>query len=244
MPSLRDSGKIIGASASIRQLAQQCNLQFPLSLRQFIDAPGCPFSQCIHLHIKVLTAPDIAIETMLNRMREVYSTAGILVEVASRENLTAAVLGNDNFTTLNDLDVGECAGATTNEQNQLFQNQNNVPAGQRNNEIVVYFVQSVIDNTGGGLNGCASFPSGQPGAVVAQIGSRWTLAHEVGHVLRLSHISGEHQGCPPSGPLDCCSTPDFTRLMTGCSTSNITGTPTFDQNEINTMTNNNLTLQC
>jgi len=129
MPSLRDSEKIIGRSVSIRQVARQCNLPFPLSLRQFINPPGCPFTRCNRLHIKVLTNPNIPIETMLNRMREVYSTAGIRVVVASREDLTSAVLGNANFTTLNDLDVGQCQGATSNEQNQIFQNQNNVPAG-------------------------------------------------------------------------------------------------------------------
>jgi hypothetical protein len=247
MPSLRDSGKIVGKSVSIRQLAQRCNLSFPLSLRQFIAAPGCPFSRCNSLHIKVLSDPPIAIETMLNRMREVYSTAGIGVELVSRENLTPAVLGNANFNTLNVLDVGACqAGAPSTEQIQLFQNQNNVAADQRGNEIVVYFVQSVTATAGpnpGALNGCASFPNGQPGAVVSQIASQWTLAHEVGHVLGLNHISGEHQGCPASNP-QCCSTPDFTRLMTGCSTSNITGTPTFDQNEINTMTDSDLSRQC
>lgn len=226
MPSLRDSGKIIGSAGSlvsIQQLAQQCNLPFPLSLRQLIDAPGCPLSSCNRVHIKVLTNPTTPIDTMLNRMREVYSTAGIRVEVVSRENLT-----DPSFATLNDLDIGECrAGTTTSEQNQLFQNRNNVG----NNEIVVYFVRSTVP----AANGCATHPDGRPGAVIAQIASRWTLAHEVGHVLGLSHISGE-------GP--SCETPDFTRLMTGCGTSNITGTPTIVHGEIDTMKSSNLTRQC
>jgi hypothetical protein len=237
MPSLRDSGKLVGRSASLRQVARQCHLPFPLSLRQFIRTPGCPFTRCNRLHIKVLTNPTIPIETMLNRMREVYSTAGIRVEVVSRENLTGPT-----FTNLLDLDVPQdaqgnpCpAGQTSNEHNQLFMNRNNVG----DNEIVIYFVRSTVP----ALNGCASFPNGQPGAVVTQNASLWTLAHEVSHVLGLSHIAGEHQGCPTTNP-QCCSTPNFTRLMTGCGTGNITGTPTVDQNEINTMTGNNLTRQC
>jgi hypothetical protein len=234
MLSLRDSGKIVRRSASVRQVAQQCDLSFPLSLRQFIGTPGCPFSRCNRLHIKILTPPNIPIETMLNRMREVYRRARIGVEVVSRENLT----GIANFTALNDLDVGACQlGAPSNEQTQLFQNQNNVAAGQRPNEIIVYFVRSVTATAGpnpGAKNGCASHPNGQPGAAVAQIASQWTLAHEVGHVLGLIHIPGEQ--CSPATPP--------TRLMTGCSTSNITGTPTVDQGEINTMTSSNLTRQC
>jgi hypothetical protein len=73
-------------------------------------------------------------------------------------------------------------------------------------------------------------------AAIAQIASQWTLAHEVGHVLGLSHISGENT--------PACTTPNFTRLMTGCSTSNITGTPTVVQSEINTMRASNLTQTC
>ena len=246
MPSLRDSGKIVGTPVSIKQLAQQCNLSFPLSLRQFIAAPGCPFARWHRLHIKVLTKPNTPIETMLNRMREVYSTAGIGVEIVSRENLTPAVLGNANFTTLNTLDVGACqSGAPSTEQTQLFQNQNNVAADQRPNEIVVYFVQNVTATAGpnpGAKNGCASHPNGQPGAAVAQIASQWTLAHEVGHVLGLEHIPGEHVGCPDTRPA-CCKTADPTRLMTGCSTDNIIGTPTLAQNEIDTMMDNPLTQQ-
>ena len=246
MTSLRDSGKIVQKPGSVRQVAQKCNLSFPLSLRQFISAPGCPFSRCNRLHIKVLTAPNVAIRTMLDRMREVYSTAGIRVEVISWEDLTAAVLGNATFNVLNALDVGACSGAPSSEQTQLFQNQNNIAANHRGNEIVVYFVLSVITTAGanpGGQNGCASHPIGRPGAAIAQIASQWTLAHEVGHVLGLNHISGEHQGCPAFNPL-CCSTPNRTRLMTGCSTSEIIGTPTVDENEINTMKSSNLTLQC
>jgi len=242
MPSLRDSGRIV--EGSVAQVAAGCELSFPLSLRDFLATPGCPFQHCVQLHLKILTGPNIPIPTMLARMREVYATAGIRVEIASRENLTAAVLGATNFTTLNDLDVGACkSSAISAEQTQLFQNQNNVPAGQRASEVVAYFVRTVTQTvpTNGVLNGCGAFPTGLPSVAIAQACTRWTLAHEVGHVMGLNHISGEHTGCPAKNPL-CCSTPDFTRLMTGCSTNNIVGVPTLSQTEIDTMTNSTLAL--
>jgi hypothetical protein len=229
MLSLRDSGKLIGRSASLRNAAHRCNLPFPLSLRNFIHTRGCPFPSCIRLHLKVWTTPNIPIETMLNRMREVYSTAGILVTVLTRQDFTSSSI----VTSLRDLDVvANCpAGQVTAEQVQLFNNRDNVG----DLELAIHFVRS----TNPVLNGCASHPDDIFGAVVTQIASVWTLAHEIGHVMGLSHISGENQGCPDSMP-NCCSTPDTTRLMTGCSTSNITGTPTIDQGEIDTLRGSSL----
>lgn len=147
----------------------------------------------VQLHLKVLTQPTIAINTMVTRMRDLYESVGINVHLASIENL--------NLPALNDVDVGPCnMGQTpTAEQTQLFGNRNNAGA----NDVVVYFVRSTVP----GSNGCAAHPAGQPGAVVAQGATQWTLAHEVGHVLGLGHVT------------------DNDRLMTGNGTGNITNPP-------------------
>jgi hypothetical protein len=224
MQSLRDSGKIVPPN-SVRQVALSCNLSFPLSLKDFINTPGCPFSQCNRLHIKTITAPtSFSIAQMLDSMRIVYATADIGVQVISRETLSGADVAD-----LDTLDVGDCSGGTTAEQDDLFDNDNFVGP----NDIVIYFVQSIP-----GFNGCATFPSGKPGAAVDSLASRWTLAHEVGHVLGLPHITGEKD---VNGN---CVTPDFTRLMTGCGTSNITVTPTLSNSEISDMQASSLTVAC
>jgi hypothetical protein len=128
----------------------------------------------VRVHAKVLTAPNIPIATMLQRMRDVYASVGIAVEHASTENL--------NLPTLNDVDVGACTlGNTTAEQNALFANRNSAGA----NDVVVYFVRSTVPP----FNGCAAHPAGRPGAVVVQGATQWTLGHEVGHVLGLFHVN-------------------------------------------------------
>src|SRR5215210_7196619 len=163
--------------------------------------PGKWIRSIVRLHAKVLTTPLIAISTQLERMREAYASCDIRVELASTESL--------NLPLLTDLDVGACTrGQTpTAEQTQLFANRNNAGA----NDVVVYFIRATTGQAGP-LNGCASHPAGRPGAVVTQIASRFTLGHEVGHVLGLAHCDS------PGARL-------FDRLMTGGGTNNITNPP-------------------
>jgi len=148
--------------------------------------------QLLRLHVKILTNPTISIERMIVAMQQVYEAVGIRVHRVSTETL--------NLPALNDVDVGECRlGVTTAEQNQLFGNRNN--AGPL--DVVVYFVRSTVPP----FNGCAAHPAGRPAAVVAQGATVWTLAHEVGHVLNLRHVTNNNQ------------------LMTGNGTANITNPP-------------------
>jgi hypothetical protein len=150
-------------------------------------------TELIRLHVKVLTDPTIPIDQMITEMQRVYEAVGVRVHRVSTERL--------NLPVLNDLDVGSCplGNMTTAEQNQLFANRNN--AGP--NDIVVFFLRSTVPP----FNGCSTFPVGRPGAVVVQGATRWTLAHEVGHVLSLRHVN------------------DNNRLMTENGTANITNPP-------------------
>jgi hypothetical protein len=170
----------------------------------------------LRLHLKVLTTPNVAIDTMVTSMREVYSSVGIRVEHVSTETLNLAA--NPALQLLNIVDIGECVrGQTTQEQRDLFANRNNVGT----NDVTVYFVLATNPPT----NGCAAHPSGRPGAVVTRGATQWTLAHEVGHVLGLFHVF------------------DNNRLMTGNGTSNITNPPPdIIATESTTMDNSVLTI--
>lgn len=159
-------------------------------------SPGTGALACrktVRLHIKCLTAPTrFSINQMVSNMRLTYATAQVGVKYASFEVL--------NLPALNDLDVGACTvGSATAEQTSLFAHRNSAGA----NDVVAYFVRS----TQPPYNGCASHPAGEPGAAIASGASAWTLAHEIGHVLGLSHVN------------------DNNRLMTGLGTDNITNPP-------------------
>lgn len=159
----------------------------------------------IRLHIKVLVEPKkFSVDEMLVRMREVYDTASLDVELISMEKLSIPVL--DTVT------VGSCKSgqSLTIDQKKLFANRTHV----RENETAVYFVGRIRP----AMNGCAVHPRNIPGAVVRSKASKWTLAHEVGHVLGLYH----------DGSLD--------RLMTGDGTDYIRNEPAdLVQREIDTM---------
>jgi acyl-CoA hydrolase len=167
--------------------------------------------QTVRVHVKVLFNPTLAIDQMVQSMQRVYESVGLRVHRVSTETL--------NLPALVDCDVGACTmGNTTGEQNTLFGNRNFAWGS----DVVVYFVRSTVP----ALNGCAAFPAGRPGAVIASIATQWTMAHEVGHVLGLQHVN------------------DNNRLMTGNGTSNITNPPPdLVATEVNTMRATPLTFE-
>jgi hypothetical protein len=172
--------------------------------------------QTVNLHIKILTSPSrFTITQMVNTMRDIYIDAGINVVLRSTETLNAA---SPALAALNDVDTGTCTSGNASAEQQAL---SNFRANAGANDVVVYVCRSVSFNTGS-LNGCASFPAGRPMAVIASV---YTLAHEVGHVLGLGHVS------------------DNNRLMTGLGTDNITNPPPdLVASEIQTMINSGFTV--
>lgn len=158
------------------------------------DIAGTAGQRMLKMHIKVLTDPQrFSLDTMLGRMRQVYATVGIAVEVGSVERISSAAL--------NDLEVGPCVrGEITREQARLFSNRNGVGP----NEIVVYFVRSTVPP----LNGCAAHGS-LPSAVVASLATAWTLAHEVGHVLSLAHVGDNRRLMTGNGTVNIIGPPQL-----------------------------------
>lgn len=157
----------------------------------------------ITVHFKILNEPTVPLDEMLVAMREVYEPAGFSVEEGATESL--------NTPLLSDLEAGDClmGGELTSEQTELFR----LRSGAGPTDLVIYFVRTTVPP----YNGCAAHPDGAPGAVVAGVATRWTLGHEVGHVLGLQHVD------------------DNRRLMTGGGTSKIVPPATLSEEEVEKM---------
>jgi hypothetical protein len=114
-------------------------------------------------------------------IRRLYVKSGLDVRFGSTEDLS----GDPSLDPLLALDVGSCTlGNPTAEHNLLFAHRNGVPA----DELVIYIVQTLVGGSGN-LLGCATHPSGRPGAAIVQSNALWLTAHEVGHVLGLFHVT-------------------------------------------------------
>lgn len=152
----------------------------------FSGNTGRPGSRSITVHFKSLLPLDNARSSYLNDqyalMEALFAGGGnIAVFRGGTEDLSS----NTALTALQNLDVGSCTrGNPTADQNSLFQNRNNVSAS----EIVVYLVNTLIGGAGNFV-GCATHPAGQPGCAIVQTDAPWLTAHEVGHVLGLTHVS-------------------------------------------------------
>jgi Metallo-peptidase family M12B Reprolysin-like len=187
---------------------------------------GKPHDTRVRLHVKIVSTalPAGLINRSVATMQRLFSAAGILVELASTEDLTT----NPAVTPFATVNVGGCVGGKhTPQQAALFGNRNGVGT----HDVVAYFVTATTPTA---LNGCATFPQGFPGCVVTSIASDFTLAHEIGHVMGLNHTAGE-----------VCSTTPPTALMTGCGTGTIvTANPTLSAAEIGNMVRSPIALRC
>ncbi|MFI6504751.1 hypothetical protein [Nonomuraea typhae] len=141
----------------------------------------------VRVHLKLVNLPGhdmTPITNALNDARTVLATAELGVELGSVERI--------QVTGMDDVDVRPCRARPDNhqvstEQASLASYRANASA----TDVVLYVVGSI---TPAGVTGCGTHPAGQPGAVIRYDAGRWTLAHELAHVIALSHVPC---GVPP-----------------------------------------------
>ncbi|WP_315805455.1 reprolysin-like metallopeptidase [Bradyrhizobium sp. SZCCHNS3002] len=152
---------------------------------------------CVNVHAKILVPPYHSIQEQVTATNGVYRAGKLTIHLASVETL--------HLPQFEDLDVGTCVSNTvTAEQDALFR-QFRANAGPT--DVCAYWVRTMTSNTGNTI-GCAAHPPGVPAVALMGASSMtpWVLAHEIGHVLGLSHVDPS-DGNNLMRPIDSFSNP-------------------------------------
>lgn len=207
---------------------------------------GRPCQQFTIVHFKSLIQINNNInnfiDTQFLAMHDLFAEGGIAIYRGTTEDLS----GNVNLQPLQNLNVGQCLrGQPTQDQNDLFANRNNVG----NNELVIYIVLTLNGVTAAGLPtnplGCATHPNGQPGAAVVQsTTATWLVAHEVGHVLALTHVCQFPTAANPTPAIACVAGSGQSDSLMFPNVGWTNTPPNLAAAEYTTMLNSNFTNPC
>jgi len=174
--------------------------------------------KALDIHIKILTSiRQSKINAIKSGTTEIFNTAGIQV------NMIFEKLSGPQFKEFEIVEVeARCPMNNPSEDIRVMaQELRNAP-----NNIIVAFICKMVNIVGmnGIVAGCSSFPNEGPTTVIAVgIPSKYLLAHEIGHLLGLDHVSDNDQ------------------LMTSEGTGNFTSTPPkLIDSEIEKLRENNL----
>ena len=136
----------------------------------------------VRLHCISLCLTNVPVTTHMTKATEVYAQYGIQIEMRSGMSLMLSPQEARRFAQVD----GRCEwNITAGEYREIQDLGNPVPA----TDISVYYVDRLAD----GVVGCGGHMPGRPACIVAANGTRWTTAHEVGHVLLGSSFRPVHE---------------------------------------------------
>ncbi|PQO33994.1 peptidoglycan-binding domain-containing protein [Blastopirellula marina] len=148
-----------------------------------MSTTGQKYTHRVRLHFRSLTLTDLPFNQILAGTQEVYAQYNIKVEYGSGESLMLTPAEAAKFQQID----GQCKwDVKSGEYAELQKIGSPAPA----NDIIVYFV----DRFSQSLNGCGGHLKNRPACIVAKAGTKWCVAHEIGHVLLTSSFTPVHIG--------------------------------------------------
>ena len=165
------------------------------------------FRHRIGLHFRAIALTQVTFDLILSSAQAVYAQYGIRIDMMNGQSLLFSPGDQVRFEKVNqecdwDLSAGEF--------NELHARGAAAPP----TDVLVYFVRSFKEQ----LNGCGGHAKGRPACTVAETGTRWTVAHELGHVLLGAGFAPVHVR--------------DTRNLMNETTSTITAMPTFTARQL------------
>ena len=137
------------------------------------------YNHRVTLHFRSISLANVPFERSLSDAEKIYGQYGIKIEFGSGQSLG---LSREEEQRFNRVD-GDCNWImNSGEFNELHQLGGPVPQ----TEILVYYVRDFGDS----ILGCGGHATNRPACTIAADGTRWTTAHEVGHVLLTRNFRG------------------------------------------------------
>ena len=168
----------------------------------------------VRVHFATVERDEDAMRNQLVHSIRVYQQYGINIRCASSRVLGLSIDAFDRLSTINT----QCDPGTFSAEQIAFLRHADVGIPQR--DILVCVPNRLIGSDGGGLKGCASHPVERPALFICRESmARWTLAHELGHVLLARSYYPVHHELRSN-------------VMYRYSTDIYAATPTFDLDQI------------
>ena len=140
------------------------------------------FTHRVRVHCTSISLTNVPISTHLAKAKEVYAQYGI--QIVERSGMSL-MLSEEQARRLTRVD-GRCEwNITAGEYREIQDLGNPVPP----TDISVYYVNRLAS----GSVGCGGHMPGRPASIVAANGTKWTTAHEIGHVLLTSSFIPVHE---------------------------------------------------
>ena len=160
------------------------------------------FKHRIGLHFRAIALTQVTFDRILTSAQAVYAQYGIRIDMMNGQSLLFTAGDQARFEKVNQECVWDLSAG---EFNELHARGAAAPA----TDVLVYFVRSFKEQ----LNGCGGHAKGRPACTIAETGTRWTVAHELGHVLLGAGFAPVHV--------------NDTRNLMNTTTSTISAMPTF-----------------
>lgn len=139
------------------------------------------FTHCVKLHFRSISLTDVSFDKILKSAQKVYAQYGIEIRCESGQSL---LLTKDQLEKFDKVD-GVCEWTITSGEYAGIQK---LGPSTPTSEIRVYFIKEFSE----ALRGCGGHAPNQPACICAASGTKWTMAHEVGHVLLGSSFRPVH----------------------------------------------------
>jgi hypothetical protein len=147
-----------------------------------LDEKFAGFQHRVNLHFRSIALTSTPFDRLLSSAKTAYGQYGIAIEMGNGESLALCEADQALFDQIDQ----ECNWLIDDGEIKRLHSLG-TPAPQT--DVLVYFVRRFSDAS---LTGCGGSGANRPACTIAAFGNRWTMAHEVGHVLLGSSFSPVH----------------------------------------------------